>query len=1135
MAAAQISSLRGARGGGVFDTTYKVVSGNGVNPDFDNTGLPDVPAAWGPTSLAVVLGAAPPSGAALRGHTHLNNRTGYIERFDFYVASDAAVDDTFASVAVGKGISVLDYDDPSVPIAFYVKLTKIAGERKLQIDLPTDSGAATYTWSGVVELQTAYTLYIEYSLVFGRTLFTVNGQEVVNVAHDASAVQSIGTLVLGSSGGSTARNMIYLIDRVLETPLPDGGRAPTGMSVTTPSSGATDVPVSATFVCAEGTDVDTYEIRYETVNPPVGTWTSLGASRSIGPVSLANNTTYYVQCRGTNENGTSTSSVSSFTTVAATSTGTHPALLINATRLARWAQMKSDYTASATTPKCTDAAYTNGQKLGCLIYKNVLEKAQKPIGADLTNEGLEEALMANVDTANAVTWCANAYSKAVSTGILHYSSGSSVAGDGNAHRELFTDWVLIYDWCYQQWDQTKRNTYLTRLNDLTVALNTTYAPGGWRCGDVDQPIGDYYGMAALYYATKSYNPTIVTQWADDDIGGITASALLCDPTTSPSRTLRNEIGYYYGTPGPADGGAWFQGTEYSTEAYLGVIGCEAVRTTEAGNAPCTEIDAWVDDWARYYTHRMSRDYQGIYQSADNQEPHDKWVGRFRFAETEHYLTLAALLPDNSDRQHMWRQFLNFWAINGTDRIFPGTYPARGMMLGDPYITAASDLTALPKCYESSGYGLYTWNGSWTGVSSEATQFAVHFKSDLRIMDHWTEYFGDIYLRRKGEFAITHPYSYAGVAGLLPEGTNTVSLEGLGPAPGSISFTGKQYKQANGFVCGSDYMYVAGTTGGAYRPPQSYDGLATNGLVPEHYVDEYTREVVYLASAADTIDTIYVLDRAAVKDPQTLARYASYGTTNKNGVTCTYPPPSTDCYSGLYVGSNFATLIQYFGRWQSYLFQWVTTAPTIVGNKTTWTLNDGQLAEDNWLTPDAVTITAQDMDLLTVFTHATPETTDTLPDESDKWRTIVTPNSNVDWNVMARVISVRDPGVSAPTVTELSVTGTCIATLISRTGNNDVIIVNNSAQGDLIPQQYPTSAQATAVLATARFNKAKTCTIPWTQTTATAKVLVLDLNPALGWTSNLDGAGAVAITEDSSGLEELSISGTGAHSLVVVGS
>ena len=203
--------------------TFAAATGNGLNWSFNNTKLPNIPEAWGPTSAIVIIGEASPAGTALRGRSHLNNPTGYITRLDLYVVSSAMADGEFVSVAVGKGNGPLDFQDALTPIAYYVRLINIGGELKLMISYPTNHGQVDQTWSGVVLLQTAYEIYIEYALVgTPHTIFKINGATVAYVRHDASAVQSIGTLVLGSSGGSTGRNVTYLLDRILETPIPSG-------------------------------------------------------------------------------------------------------------------------------------------------------------------------------------------------------------------------------------------------------------------------------------------------------------------------------------------------------------------------------------------------------------------------------------------------------------------------------------------------------------------------------------------------------------------------------------------------------------------------------------------------------------------------------------------------------------------------------------------------------------------------------------------------------------------------------------------------------------------------------------------------------------------------------------------------
>jgi hypothetical protein len=80
-----------------------------------------------------------------------------------------------------------------------------------------------------------------------------------------------------------------------------------------------------------------------------------------------------------------------------------------------------------------------------------------------------------------------------------------------------------------------------------------------------------------------------------------------------------------------------------------------------------------------------------------------------------------------------------------------------------------------------------------------------------------------------------------------------------------------------------------------------------------------------------------------------------------------------------------------------------------------------------------------------------------------------------------------------------------------------------------------AAEATAVLETARYRAAGSFTVTYTQATASPKVILLDLNPSLTWSYTVNGGGSVAITEDASGLAELSLSTAEAKTLVVTGS
>lgn len=209
--------ITGVQGGNPL--RFLMAPGNGIDPEFDNTGMPSISSDWGSTSLAIVLGANPPTGAALRGKMYLNSTVGYRVNFETYLASVAMASGTFMSVCVGKEINALDFDDASVLIAWYLRLENVGGTLKFRFSFPTATGEQFNDWSGTVSANTTYKHEIEYNLVTDRIIYKVNDELVCNWAMDGSAVQSIGTIVMGSSGGSTARDTVMLIDRIVEQPI----------------------------------------------------------------------------------------------------------------------------------------------------------------------------------------------------------------------------------------------------------------------------------------------------------------------------------------------------------------------------------------------------------------------------------------------------------------------------------------------------------------------------------------------------------------------------------------------------------------------------------------------------------------------------------------------------------------------------------------------------------------------------------------------------------------------------------------------------------------------------------------------------------------------------------------------------
>jgi hypothetical protein len=1004
-----------------------------------------------------------------------------------------------------------------VPAAYYVQLANVGGTLKFQVKYPSEAGEVTDTWSGTVALNTPYNLYIEYNIVADRFIFTVNDESVTNFTLDNISVTSVDTLVLGSSGGSTARNVAYLIDWLLETPIPAGGSAPTNVRVTSPTSGATSVEVSQTLVCA-GTQVDSWEIRYETVNPPVGAYTSLGTRSSIGPLALANNTTYYVQCRGTNQNGSLASAVSSFTTIAATSTGTHPLLFDLASHEAEWTQMKADYDANTTCSSSvsgygtgTDAG--NQKRLSCQLYKKAIDNSNRgPHIANNTQKvGLSEAWLAVVPGNDSAFYCGKAYTRAEQAG--QFLTWPSANHTGVFALHWMADFVLIYDVCYDDWTQTQRDTWLSQLNEMAEYTANLPWDGSYSCPDVDIPTGHYAGVATLYEATKAYNPSIVTLWNKTATsppggapGGYTVGTLHCSSLSG--KTWRNMIDYYYRVA--YDGGVSHEGSQYGfgleNGPFIGLWLVELLRGTD-GEGQLAEVEAWGIEHSRWIAHAPTPDERDMAQWGDDQIP------RLRLSTTDNrlaydYMPLAmgmtGILSDGTERQALQRRILNLYARHGSFAI-----PEREkqFFLYNPYDTVAADLSSLPSYLYASGTGVTIWR---EGGATNDCQFFTNFPPHLRPIDHVFEFFGDWQLYCNQEWSVTHPVGYAfGSASSLKDGQwgadlhNAMWVEGLATFP-TLRHTGLQYRQINGHTIGSDYVYTAGTQGGSVftAAPNGFDG---GGYwdPPPRFVHEHSRTLLGLPSATKTYFSVLEINRINALDPSTLEKY--------------------DRYAALYTNNIAAE-----PRWTNFLHQ--RTEPTVSSNVTTWTTAGGQPLRDVWLAPDAVTITKVDEDAIGATSLLGIGTVELA------WRTKVTPNSDTQWNCLSRIVTQRDSSsVTVETVNELSPTNNAAGVHLVRSGNDDRVVTWNCAQGASITQLYPTTAQATAVLETARYRAAGSYTVSYTQTTASAKVLLLDLAPSLTWTYTLDGGSSTAITEDSGGLEELTISGTGSHTIVVTGS
>jgi len=1111
------------------DIVWLADPGNVYNDVFDNTGLPNIPSSWGGTSYVFSVGST--SGLVLRGRTGLNNRTGIISRISWYIASMGMADGEFLSLNVVKPKAATQFYDGATPIIAYMDLYYTGGALKVRIRYPTNSGEVISTWSGSINPGTVFQTYLEVNLITDKLIGRVNGEEFLNYSMDPTllqtSMQTVDTLVIGSSGGSTGRNTVFLADAILEHIIPNQGVAPSNSRILSPVNGATNQEITVPLTCAADNGPTGFEIRVETANPPVGAW-NVASGGIYNPTSLSNGTTYYSQCRTTNQYGISAiSAVSSFTTITPASTTTSDPLgIVTAGRQTTWSNMRTDYLADTT---CQSYALDSNSRMACEWYDLGIKAANDTVSN--FDGGITAAWLSNVPGESRAAWCTKSYNTSVSKGFLKYTNGANV--QVNERREFAIDWLIQLDLCYGVggWTQTQSDLFMTRLNEMATNISTIIGTSGWRCSDVDQPIAEYFFLTAYYKGFQNINPTIKTLWETTraaQIGGTTPTTLNCT-LGNVGNTGRNIVARLYGTDW--QGGASTEGSMYGlTVPMLGMQGCEALRAL----APevCTEIDTYTDDSARFFPNMWFSDYKGYFQDGDNQEPHRRAMPRFSIDNVSHIIMLTGVLPDGSDRQNLYRWYKNFRATNGSARSLPNAVggPGRSLMWGNPYATASTDLSTLPKCYTNNA-GYYIYNDS---RATDAAQLWYKYFPDGNLgLDHTQEKFSDFQMWHKNEYAITHLLGY-GANDVLPEGSNAFYVEGLPMFTRSFIFPGQQYRKVNGFVCLSNGIYVAGTSGGLLHGPASSFGGTSYYDPPPKAVDEFTQSHVGLVSADKKYTITFNMTRIRATDPETLPKFARY--LRGNGTPeCNY---LVTCWRSHNYMSAEQQHIQDYPRWTAFMQQGTDTLPTVDGGArtTSWFSLTGYNVKDFWLSPTTVNIDLHRVDSKIEFGFTT-DGGDSIPyNVEKKYRTVIESSiADVEWNPIQRAVVAYDLGESAPIFTVLSATGGCGATLMKWGTNNNVVFIYNITQGAAIPQSFPTIAQATTALSTVRFANAETCTVPWTATTSTTQILVMDRLPSLAWTSNLNGAGAVALAEDASGFKELSATGIQAHSIVIIGS
>jgi hypothetical protein len=717
----------------------------------------------------------------------------------------------------------------------------------------------------------------------------------------------------------------------------------------------------------------------------------------------------------------------------------------------------------------------------------------------------------------------------------------------NDVREQFASWVCAVDQIWQAMDSNQRDKLETWLNNVgffALGLNQAQYVGGLNVSDVDWPNGAYWGLACLQELALDLG------WGINDWLSRTASNSPYvpvggyDATGQDRATLRNLIGAY-GNDGRS--GYWMESSNYDINTVpLALRGWHCLyHATGTDHYPefIRALHAVSYQFARSQYPGLA--YQGKW--GDNDAAHGGiWQPNFLtgfWSLAGSFSGRTGLAPILADLAYQ----MTF--VSGSYNPYGAAYLWMDPTLTGDHTTldrtADSGLNAIREQFHYAPYG-NTYPTVYSVYGAHGTQF-----------HHQVNWVRNFLLYRNGERVIRNPVGYGlpytcsdqWVQGFLWAGMSGTPFKEAGPVLMS-AITGGHYGK----------FHCHGERYGVYYAP------------PPTACHEITNSLIYLKSTGNTHDIIVDYWRATLSSPRKLIKYENYrsGKTYATSTVSASPAPTstgfswtgtagTVSYAGctitftsgnlsggsLYfdktyglvasstgqsltvapgvlpaapdVGStfilkkdnDFADIFKAPGL-ATVLYQ-VFANPTLGSGFSSWTTPGGQTQRITHLLPSSglQRSAALTQSLYPGGTASTETTTAYTIQLHQGWPTV----SNPQFYDYLNVHDVTSAG-SGVTITSTVVqsSGTeARGCLIRRTGENDTLVLFSAREAPIHFTGF---------------------TVSWTSVSATTRVILCDLSRHKSWTRALDGGGSSAISFNTASLADFTISGAGAHTLVI---
>jgi hypothetical protein len=641
---------------------------------------------------------------------------------------------------------------------------------------------------------------------------------------------------------------------------------------------------------------------------------------------------------------------------------------------------------------------------------------------------------------------------------------------GNFVREYSAELVLLYDWLYPALSQQQRMAFLSKLNEMfAVALTNLSNPTfPVRSADSDQTIGTYFGLAFLYAVTADYNSVARDYFARPFVGGFVATA-------RDRNTMRNTIRDYVAM---AAGGEWIEGTDYNLgTTRLLLLGAEGVRTATGRNY-FPEVTEWSTDAAARPAHVITPDLKQSYQWGDVEHPGD-FRGRLFSWQTTTGILASLGGPRRAHSQDLLMKLASQYGDVG---YFSSEPWARMFLVFDPYAKTRA-FSELPLEWYAEGQGLVTYRTGW---DRDASMLGVHIPPEQPYVDHQVGYFGDFQLYRRGTWAISHPFSYAGPS-VSGEIANTMLHGGFSAMSEVRRVVDLELDPAGSFA------YIVGTTAGQKYPRGYYQP-------PPSYLHEWTRSIMYFPTSDRSSETIVVFDRSHSDDPELLPRFDRYSVTDRNTIVS-----------------------------RGHLKEWLIhlpVRPTATGQRFSWRLDNGDRATLSALLPRHALAAIVDERLIWPGV--------TMHDRQRRWQVRLSPPVQQQWDTFLNVIQIRGEQLSVSAELVRSIDDRIDGALIRRQGVSDMLVLFNALPGQRLPA-HPSgfghyvddpSTTSRARLRTAGFS------IEYVSRKST-DILIADLDPSIAWEINVDERPKHSLPVARSGLAKARVEGPGRHVLFVL--